>query len=386
MAFLDNSGDIILDAVLTDTGRLRLAQGDGSFKISKFALGDDEINYGLYNKDHASGSAYYDLEVLQTPVLEAFTNNTSNLKTKLVTMSRTNVLYMPILKLNKNKVDSNPQQSKFSLTYSRDNSQTPTFSDGGTYTAGSNVSDDKFYVAVDQDTYKAFTQFRNANGTLGTGDNLIMPAGVIQGFVASGNPNDAATVSPGGGLIRVDHGLDTDEISTGVGIDSDLTENSFIVELDYRLGRLKPSDADSPEGVNFIDDDNIATYYVPQSPNYLNPAGPGPAATNNLEASKITDLEQTNPQVFDGPRGNTFQFRVHASQEIRQSTYLFNQIGFSVDADSAASNSLFGFAVAEDDQLLVGKKIYYIDSTVRVVGANTGYRLDIPIRFVKLAT
>ena len=43
MAFLDNSGDIILDAVLTDTGRLRLAQGDGSFKISKFALGDDEI-------------------------------------------------------------------------------------------------------------------------------------------------------------------------------------------------------------------------------------------------------------------------------------------------------------------------------------------------------
>ncbi len=31
MAFLDNSGDIILDAVLTDTGRYRLAKGDGSF-------------------------------------------------------------------------------------------------------------------------------------------------------------------------------------------------------------------------------------------------------------------------------------------------------------------------------------------------------------------
>ena len=43
MAFLDNSGDIILDAVLTDTGRLRLAQGDGSFKIAKFAIADDEI-------------------------------------------------------------------------------------------------------------------------------------------------------------------------------------------------------------------------------------------------------------------------------------------------------------------------------------------------------
>ena len=38
MAFLDNSGDIILDAVLTDTGRFRLAKGDGSFKIVKYAF------------------------------------------------------------------------------------------------------------------------------------------------------------------------------------------------------------------------------------------------------------------------------------------------------------------------------------------------------------
>ena len=93
MAFLDNSGDIILDAVLTDTGRMRLAKGDGSFKITKFAFGDDEINYELYDKNHPSGSAYYDTEILQTPVLEAFTNNTSTLKSKLISISRTNLLY-----------------------------------------------------------------------------------------------------------------------------------------------------------------------------------------------------------------------------------------------------------------------------------------------------
>ena len=57
MAFLDNSGDIILDAVLTDLGRKRLAQGNGSFRITKFALGDDEIDYALYDKDNVSGSA-----------------------------------------------------------------------------------------------------------------------------------------------------------------------------------------------------------------------------------------------------------------------------------------------------------------------------------------
>ena len=64
MAFLDNSGDIILDAVLTDTGRARLAKGDGTFKITKFALADDEIDYSLFNSAHASGSAYYDLSLI----------------------------------------------------------------------------------------------------------------------------------------------------------------------------------------------------------------------------------------------------------------------------------------------------------------------------------
>jgi len=100
MAFLDNSGDIILDAVLTDTGRMRLAKGDGSFRIVKFALGDDEINYELFNKDHASGSAYYDLEVMQTPVLEAFTDNAASMKSKLVSIPRNNLLYLPVVKLN----------------------------------------------------------------------------------------------------------------------------------------------------------------------------------------------------------------------------------------------------------------------------------------------
>jgi hypothetical protein len=100
MAFLDNSGDIILDAVLTDTGRMRLAKGDGSFKITKFAFGDDEINYTLYDKNNASGSAYYDLQILQTPVLEAFTNNASSLKSKLMSIARTDLLFLPVIEQN----------------------------------------------------------------------------------------------------------------------------------------------------------------------------------------------------------------------------------------------------------------------------------------------
>ena len=100
MSYLDNSGDIILDAVLTDAGRKRLAEGDGSFRITKYAFGDDEIDYSNYNAAHASGSAYYDLEILQSPVLEAFTNNTANMKSKLLTLTNNNILYLPVTVLN----------------------------------------------------------------------------------------------------------------------------------------------------------------------------------------------------------------------------------------------------------------------------------------------
>ena len=98
MGFLDNSGDIILDVVLTDEGRRRLARGDGDFSIVKFALGDDEINYQLYNA--TASSALQDLSILQTPVLEAFTNNMSSMKSKLLSLSNQRLLYLPILKLN----------------------------------------------------------------------------------------------------------------------------------------------------------------------------------------------------------------------------------------------------------------------------------------------
>ena len=100
MAFLDNSGDIILDAVLTDTGRFRLAKGNGSFKIAKFALGDDEIDYGLYNSSNASGSAYYDIDILQTPIFEPSTYSVASINSKLFSYSDQNLYYLPQMILN----------------------------------------------------------------------------------------------------------------------------------------------------------------------------------------------------------------------------------------------------------------------------------------------
>ena len=46
MGFLNNTS-VTVDAVLTKKGRELLARGQDEFKITKFALSDDEIDYRL---------------------------------------------------------------------------------------------------------------------------------------------------------------------------------------------------------------------------------------------------------------------------------------------------------------------------------------------------
>ena len=97
MGYLNNAV-ITLDAILTTKGRQLLAKNDGSFKITQFALADDEIDYTLYNPIHPSGSSYYGEAILNMPLLEAFPQETQIMKYKLVTLPR-GTAKLPILDL-----------------------------------------------------------------------------------------------------------------------------------------------------------------------------------------------------------------------------------------------------------------------------------------------
>lgn len=97
MAYLNNSV-VTVDAILTSKGRQLLAKNDGSFKITQFALADDEIDYTMYNPYHPSGSAYYGEAILNMPLLEAFPLETQIMKYKLVTLPR-GTAKLPILDL-----------------------------------------------------------------------------------------------------------------------------------------------------------------------------------------------------------------------------------------------------------------------------------------------
>ena len=87
MGYLNNTS-VILDAILTKKGRQLLAQNDGSFRITQFALSDDEIDYTLYNPSHPSGSAYYGEAIEAMPVIEAFPDDQQIMKYKLITLPR----------------------------------------------------------------------------------------------------------------------------------------------------------------------------------------------------------------------------------------------------------------------------------------------------------
>lgn len=291
MAFLDNSGDIILDAVLTDAGRKRMAEGN--FNIQYFALGDDEIDYSLYNNQDLRGSAYYDIDILNSPILEAFTDNMSGVKSKLMSITRPDLLYLPVIKID------------------------GTTGDHETNSSGS------FYVAVNEDTWNLFGS-ANKNGVL------------------DGKQNNSE-LRKSSNFILLHQGIDSEAKES---MESELIETSYIVEIDNRFGKLmtRPTGngATTEADLSYVDDDNIASYI--------------------LSDPYVLDLEDSD--VIVGPTGTSLQFTIFAQDRLRETDYLMQRLGGITSIETS-------------------NDCYFVDVIVKVTGVTTGYRVNIPVRFLK---
>jgi|8_EtaG_2_1085327.scaffolds.fasta_scaffold26447_2 hypothetical protein len=101
MAFQDSCSTIVLDAILTDIGRKRMAQGD--FRITKFSLGDDEVDYSLRSK---TNQLYKNPRISALPVFEAFNSQNAVINYGLVDYARSDVFYVPDLKSLEGFVDA----------------------------------------------------------------------------------------------------------------------------------------------------------------------------------------------------------------------------------------------------------------------------------------
>lgn len=113
MGYLDNTS-VTVDAILTKKGRERLSQGRNFFQITRFALGDDEVDYTLWNPSHTLGSSYYGEQIENMPVLEAITDESYALKYKLLTLDK-NTISLPSFTVSPANI-SIPQASVLGVT------------------------------------------------------------------------------------------------------------------------------------------------------------------------------------------------------------------------------------------------------------------------------
>jgi hypothetical protein len=180
MAYLDNT-EITVDAILTKKGRQKLASGQ-SLNISKFALGDDEIDYTLYEPAHPKGSAYYDSAIRAIPVTEASPDETQVLRYKLVTLPK-GTTYIPVVKLGVPTIAVNQNEGGVGLT--------PTTSPTGNTNAGYTM------VLADQRA-GTLTVTRGAatGGTVPTflGEEITTTAQVLTGLEFRFTPNPNLTI------------------------------------------------------------------------------------------------------------------------------------------------------------------------------------------------
>ncbi|HIB22749.1 MAG TPA: hypothetical protein EYO32_14870 [Rhodospirillales bacterium] len=309
---------------------------EGNFRITQFALGDDEVDYGLYNKNHPSGSAYYDLEILQTPVLEAFTKTNANINYGLVSFNgNLNLLYLPTAKV----------------------AGSPTIAFGASGASQQFLTSSLFYVSTTPATDTALTTALTTQYFWGPSNKA--PMVFIETGISSSSENPPRT-------------KDLTNRTTYI-IGNDLMDSNFDVSVDTRFvnGVAGP-------GVN-------AATWEGRADNTLNMAlSPGPFTTpstnrigiDNYKTAIISgvpnrvaadDLDTWKKlSTINGPPAAVTALSISPSPDLR---------------NSAAKYSLYG-KVAQD-LFGDGNTYDYIDTIVYVVGKTTGVSVQIPFRIVR---
>ena len=332
MAFLDNSGDIILDVTLTDAGRRRMA--NGNFNIVKFALGDDEIDYRLYDRNHPSGSAYFDLEILQAPVFQAVTAQNAAINYGLLSITNPNLLYMPSIKVNKG----------FNLSLNEHS--------GIFYLAANSETSDKLNIAsaLGIDGKKTMT----ANATSDT-QILYLETGIDSTDLTANSSNRSTFI-----------------------INNDLLDTNVTVQVDNRfISAVFGLDGGQPFSAGATSDNMT----IPTGLTQLTAGTPSPGLTNYLNYSARgvnnlmfapTNSTRTEKSVIAGPRGVGIGLN----------------FGTSLNAISTATRPIEYSRYGKTGVNLFsdGNNYDYIDTMVNVIGNSSTATAQIPIRLIRYSS
>lgn len=203
MGYLDKS-TITVDAILTNRGRELLSQGTGTgnFQITKFAVSDDEVDYGLYNTAHPLGSNYYGSIIENMPVLEATPDETQIMRYKLVSitgedLTRFGSVVIPQIQIQGTAIPSN---GIVSLYYSPTSGQT-TITVRPTTTYTSTVSEvESSYTLLLADSTLATVEVKTpAIGVVSANNRGSISANGLEFTITALNKTGSTSVSIFGG-------------------------------------------------------------------------------------------------------------------------------------------------------------------------------------------
>ena len=253
----------VVDAILTDEGRRRLALGN--FQITQFSLSDDEI---VYSKAQQSTPAS---KFNNTIVFEAVSENIRAIKYKLLSMDG-DYTHLTATRL---VTEKGPQN--------------------GTPQASSTGNNAGYYIIIaTEETFDDHYQGASA---------ISVPDGFLPGYskkLISKSENN---------YIKIDHGINDDGINNATysydqALPAELAETQFMVKLDYRLGRIiSLSGQEVPP--NYIDDDFIATYII---------------TTNSYPEFFETLVAEVSASPIKGSRGLRLRLPVAAASNINTSS------------------------------------------------------------------
>ena len=326
MAFQDNSYGIILDAVLTDVGRRKMAQGN--FKIAKFALADDEVDYRLGNK--STGNFKLDTN---PPILEAFATEQGSLNYTLNNFPRVDVMYIPQIKVN-NLVSSSVTAHTDEMYYFAVNNETRR-------KLVDNIGESKVLLNNSYDKTKIFIE-----------------SGIV--------PDSAYDIEP------------TRENKKLYLYNMDLYDKYYTVYMDTRFF---DNLLNSPIDAMFENDENDKLYAnfeplqtsvrVSLSQLIDNYDAYRVVATDNNVREIAPGATGDSHSMFAGPRATIFALNLKCINEIVSDSSGSSDFRYSKFGET--SNNLFGSSERYD----------FIDTSIYIQGLSSNSRLNIPVRVIR---
>jgi hypothetical protein len=398
LAFKDSSGTAVIDAVLTDIGRKRMA--DGTFRPVKFALGDDEVDYALIGPA-AFATEGAQISLSGTAMFEAYGSEAKNIQYGLNTFDTTESLYRPILKLN-DKAEVAAQMSGSARHAAQLYAQYPTAGLGIGRTDRTADGADAYYLAANDETADKMREILTGSAAAGA-----PPNSKFFKFLEDRNFE--------GNKIVVESGLDNIPIEEEMSIDF-----SKVPDISYRSEFIVPF-FKLPVAINY---DNRIKYLVKR--NYLDRhyfimadnrfiekiLGPsrncssfknfadGTADINfqtTVENTPITYFNQFDDYytfVIDGIPNLMFDHEMYSYPSTKFSNLLgpkgtATAINFAIikklKANSSAERDYRYAKYGKTDQKLFDAthKFDYIETVIYIVGATTDARIQAPVRIIR---